>query len=529
MLPSLRRPISRPIRVRPSATHVSHLHPLHQTMSTNITDLFPIPSSPPYKLIPKPWPGISPESTTALREVLKDNHTRWDIFFNDSGFHNHSSHRAIANWALGAAGDLIKAGYEEDSKTQRPARDPPEPITTKNFKEHLGNRSYYGGYLAFFTDVISEQGVASAVERYIFAKDMNIDPSAKKKPDVFNRFLGGLIHPMIHTGYGLEFCLPGMVAEGLAEAAVHSDESSARIPDDFFHYGGKAKGVEDTLSRLKSLLITSHEPSAKLSTTNGVHAFTVLKRVLDDPELGKVEDTESGMFQRTMIDHAAVLAKHMSDWHVDGTNPRDVARKIEELSWTNAMIYGVGGWAKDKHFNADFFHMHLVTSSIFLAAYAAYLTPSSQEHLLRGYFLVSLGWWVSRGRPNLDIKGFYETTSAHPKPSGALPTPNKKALSPSDPAKVVNPNAWLPVIETCVVHADDHLPKLQRALAHYASLYGTREAGEADFEATELPGAELLDGTLFIRAAGLTATRMGRVREGEEPADFWDRNGFYKA
>ncbi|KAF5385078.1 hypothetical protein D9615_000995 [Tricholomella constricta] len=26
---------------------------------------------------------------------------------------------------------------------------------------------------------------------------MNIEPSAKKKPDVFNRFLGGLIHPII--------------------------------------------------------------------------------------------------------------------------------------------------------------------------------------------------------------------------------------------------------------------------------------------------------------------------------------------
>jgi hypothetical protein len=38
-------------------------------------------------LVPIHWPGISPESTAALREVLKDNHERWHAFFNDHGFH----------------------------------------------------------------------------------------------------------------------------------------------------------------------------------------------------------------------------------------------------------------------------------------------------------------------------------------------------------------------------------------------------------------------------------------------------------
>lgn len=170
--------------------------------------------------------------------------------------------------------------------------------------------------------------------------------------------------------------------------------------------------------------------------------------------------------------------------------------------------------------------MHLVTSSIFLPSYIAYLTPTSQEHLLRGYFLVSLGWWVSRGRPKLNIKGFYESTSPHPLPTGALPTPHEKALHPADPKKAVTPNAWLPIIESSVTHQDDHLPKLQRALAHYARLYGTREPGEADFKGTELPDANLLDGTLFIRVAGLAAKRMGRVREGEAPGSFWDMKGF---
>lgn len=172
--------------------------------------------------------------------------------------------------------------------------------------------------------------------------------------------------------------------------------------------------------------------------------------------------------------------------------------------------------------------MHIVTSSLFLASYMALLTPASQEILLKGYFLTSLTWWVSRGRADLDVKAFFESVSARPAPSGPLPTPDDSALPSSSSPKAVTPNPWLPIIETSLVHPDDHLTKLQRALRHYSSLFGSRPAGLPDFTNTELAGADKIDGTLFIRAAGLTAKRMGRVREGEKPGE-WDRNGFYKS
>jgi hypothetical protein len=49
--------------------------------------LFPDPSPPPSTLSPTTWPGISPEATAVLRRVLKDNHERFHIFFNEKGFH----------------------------------------------------------------------------------------------------------------------------------------------------------------------------------------------------------------------------------------------------------------------------------------------------------------------------------------------------------------------------------------------------------------------------------------------------------
>ena len=179
--------------------------------------------------------------------------------------------------------------------------------------------------------------------------------------------------------------------------------------------------------------------------------------------------------------------------------------------------------------------MHLVTSVLFLPSILSYLSPPSQALFLRAYFASSIVAYIARGRPNLDIKSFYESQGTlYPVPTGPLPIPGETTLPPPDAdpnrIKAVTPNPWLPIIETSLTHPDEHLIKLQRALAHFSVLFGARSPGasEGGLEgaAKELDGAELLDGTLFIRVAGLTAKRMGRVREGEAARE-WDLKGFY--
>ena len=165
--------------------------------------------------------------------------------------------------------------------------------------------------------------------------------------------------------------------------------------------------------------------------------------------------------------------------------------------------------------------MHLVTSSIFLPSIVAYLSPRSAAILLRGYFTISLVWYIGRGRPAIPIREFYEATTDRPtQPGEPHVAPADTALTPED----VSPNPWLPIIQTTLVHPAEHLCKLQRALMHDATLYGARAPG--DFADTELEGAERLDGTLFIRAAGLTANVIGWLKEGQKARD-WDRSGFY--
>ncbi len=177
--------------------------------------------------------------------------------------------------------------------------------------------------------------------------------------------------------------------------------------------------------------------------------------------------------------------------------------------------------------------MHLVTSALFIPSFLNTLSPHSASVLLKTYFTVSLVLYVARGRPSLPVSAFYASTTARPQPpSSSLPDshPAKDTLTPHRAA----PNSWLPTIQTTLVHPDEHLCKLQRSLWHFADVYGGSAKGRfanADIKSSaggsSVIGLEDLDGTLFIRAAGLTADRLGWMKEGQEKRG-WDRLGFFK-
>lgn len=55
-----------------------------------------------------------------------------------------------------------------------------------------------------------------ALEQYIFSRRANVaENEGGTHPEMLSRFLDALVHPMIHTGYGFEFDIPGMVIEGM--------------------------------------------------------------------------------------------------------------------------------------------------------------------------------------------------------------------------------------------------------------------------------------------------------------------------
>ncbi|KAG2047281.1 hypothetical protein BDR06DRAFT_1014030 [Suillus hirtellus] len=446
--------------------------------------LFPSPSSPPNVLSPPRYPGTSPEAIAALTYVLKDNHTKYHVFSNYQRFHNHITHRALALYATGASGSLIEQFYKQDSAHQRPAIEPPGAITEENFIVHLGDDIFYAAYRTFFSKVIKEKGLSATLEEYIFSKKYNFTEGrdASTQPVMLARFLGALFHAFIHVGYGAEFGISGMVVEGLALASVHGHEL---LPSYLFEASGTT-AVERATTRLASLVLNTERSIApfQLERPQKNHAFSILAEIMQDSKFAPKEIKKYFKdFDGMMSEHGDTLWRYAEQWTIDPSQPGEIERKLEECIWTSTILYGIGGWSKDRGLTADFFFMHPVTSSLFLPSLLPYLPQDSQVLLLRGYFASTLGCATSHLSSKINVA-----------------------------------NPFLHIVQSAITHPDNHMLKIQRALAHFSSLYGARP--KDSFEGTELEGAEALDGSLFIRSARLTEEYMNQGTR------TWSQEGF---
>ncbi|KUL92395.1 hypothetical protein ZTR_02224 [Talaromyces verruculosus] len=159
------------------------------------------------------------DSAKRASELLQRDMKEHHIFFNKQRFHNHIAHHLLTLFSLGASPDEIQDAYDRGHSYQRT----PYPVDDKvvhaiieksKFKEYLGKEEHYANFLAFFQQEISTKGVEETLREHVFAEDEHAD-------DLLGRLFSGLIHPIIQLGFGIEFNQPAIIAEGLAEAAVH--------------------------------------------------------------------------------------------------------------------------------------------------------------------------------------------------------------------------------------------------------------------------------------------------------------------
>jgi hypothetical protein len=115
--------------------------------------LYPVPLSTGIT----PFPGPTSASARALLSVLKHNRQTHHNFINDLGYHkyvhlshlrqntanlkshSHATHHVLAIYTLGASPEIIEDAYKTAHDHLLPAIVPPDPITEKNFTEHLGD------------------------------------------------------------------------------------------------------------------------------------------------------------------------------------------------------------------------------------------------------------------------------------------------------------------------------------------------------------------------------------------------------
>jgi hypothetical protein len=125
-------------------------------------------------------------------------------------------------YALGASPELLQKEYDRNNGYQRPIDLNGQDKSSKNlndpkvFQGLLGKHAGYHDFLRYFQTEMEEKGWENVVLEQLFKGD-------EQSEDLLGRLFGGLLHPFIHFGFGLEFGQPALVAEALAQAAIHEN------------------------------------------------------------------------------------------------------------------------------------------------------------------------------------------------------------------------------------------------------------------------------------------------------------------
>ena len=122
---------------------------------------------------------------------------------------------------------------------------------------------------------------------------------------------------------------------GLAQTAIHHVESKAVLPLSLWDDPQPASVTRKEVESLGT------------APDLDIHAFTILARVLKDSRLAPT----SLDYADVMKNQGELINKYVGQWTLEG----DLSKKVEELLWTNSLIYGVGGSEAKGQFDSDFF------------------------------------------------------------------------------------------------------------------------------------------------------------------------------
>ncbi|KAJ5085305.1 hypothetical protein N7532_010076 [Penicillium argentinense] len=317
-------------------------------------------------------PGLSWASARKVSEVLQHDMENHHIYLNNIEFHDHIVHFMLTIWALGASPETIQAQYERESQRQRAAIPRDEAVIQsfsdkKECLKHMYQEEHYSNYLAFFQRVIGEKGVSAVIKEYLFGGD-------ELAESLLSRMFAGLVHPIIHLGFGIEFQQPAIVAQALAQAAVHQDY----LADSFYKPAAASAKSHKTS---KSLIEIIEEMRAN-------------QTIRDAAVHGDTDVFAPGILSRASEE----VIESISQWTVP---ENQIHHKLIEMINT-AIYWTATAQNPRKQLKLDFFFIHAVNLSIFFKAFMdlPYLSAANKARLLEMKGRMDLLIWASRKMPD---------------------------------------------------------------------------------------------------------------------------------
>ncbi|ORX59829.1 hypothetical protein DM01DRAFT_1343545 [Hesseltinella vesiculosa] len=420
-------------------------------------------------------PGLTKKANAAVDRLLTQNHQNHHIFFNDIKFTNHLAHHVLVAYALGADECKLEEIYDQHAAYQRPL--PPtfdQPVTNDNFEDHLNERDAYTWYLEHFTKEIEKHGSIHTIRRWVWSGNM------------LAHLVGGAFHPLNHIGYGIEFSLPGMVAQGLAMAACASNSMEHHIPRGIRIHDKQVDPLptQDVAER------NGQDHNSSIPAGQGI-LIEILDNIRIDPAF---DDLDLSQTRLNNIRHLAAnetamdaLLGHWQQWQErrPWATRDDIHARLGELFCTCAMAYGASGFNQvvdpSDLPQLDFFFLHGLTSSYFVHILVPHLNTEEAASLMQTHFLMFLGQFVAAGRPTVHVDRLLNYKSPR----------YSHSTSPLS-------QDWTVLFKDVLEMEDDsHLAKGIRSLAFGQLVYGQDQNGFGD---------------AYYKAAQATLDLKGRFR-----------------
>ncbi|KAF8873946.1 hypothetical protein BD779DRAFT_1664309 [Infundibulicybe gibba] len=441
----------------------------------------------------------NPTASSTIERLLERDRNDHHCQFGVAKYHNHLSHHLLAAYDLGASASLLEAIYQLHAEKLLPIDTVDRAngivkrldlsITESNWTEFLGKEVYYAPLLKFFSIEVEAYGARGLLDlKFVFSPDAN-----KDGVDMMRRFFAGIFHPLIQVGYGLEFQSDAIVAQGLAQAATHTP---ARLQQ--FH--------------------PSFEPARNLSS---LPLLEILRQLYESPILKPAmpynPDTSIPThFHEACEDGRSEEIRRLATlWWSPSPNANlesDLKVKLEEITWFATLLL-VGSNKLNRKPRLDFYLVHILNASQFLPFFLG-------AFLSNALLIIEV---CGRPRINIEVTQTYTDT---PAPPGATVNGAGDVLTTESDAG----HPWAQVIAEAIHAPDSHTVKVIRTLFYAAQRFGHTQPGKFpgafrpdNGEETHV-GIGELDGTLFIRTAGMVMQTMGWVCSGQKAGSF-DKKG----
>lgn len=348
------------------------------------------------------------ETAKTVSELLQDDLEKHHVFFNAAGFHDHITHHLLTLYGTGASKDDLRNAYRGDSSYQLRAQKPRPQVLDAlrsdwetNAWDYLGKGKHYAEFLRFFQEEIEAKGWRDVVREHLFAE-------TKISNDMFARLFAGLYHPLIQLMYGLEWEQPAIIAQGLAQVAVHRD----RLTPFFTKAEERSKSSPPSSSspNLPNLLEEARN-SGKLSRSAKWNSDEALNGVIV-----RAEEEALDLVSKVRI------------------APEDLEERTVEMMHTAAFVATSAAFHKPYIPRMDFFLIHSLTSSpVFLTINKFdWLAPAQKVRLLEWKMRLDIMEYIAQSCPPLDPSSLSHYTPKDPTRVGSTRELLPKFYSPPD-------------------------------------------------------------------------------------------------